>query len=260
MKKKTLSIALALTVAMGITLTGCGKEAESSEDKSTVTATVEEKSSETESTEVPDETESEEVEPAYITALKENPKFSYNENYVKHLEEDETFDLANAIPDMRYTTNTTDGSSRVLANAVDVDFYMNATGATATDINQLVTLNLLEKDISANLYMFPDIMYYSPAASTIRDDLSLPPFGISDKAATEPINVDNDYCISSNGEEVTFTLLRTYTVPEDTSRDTSDSTEVKSTVMGSFGGERVLCEIEYNGEHGWMLVPSDWLQ
>lgn len=228
MKKKVLSITLALTVAMGIALTGCGKEAESSEDKNTVATTIEEKSSETESTEVAVENETESMEEETV------------EDYTYcNLLSDPYFDMDNAIKDENGTASVQSAiksaaDKDLLYNIVDGDKYVEITEAEVYDVNRAFTVN-------NGTQLYPNLAYY----------------GIDPNPQCSGVPQHRFYCMDTSFmdygspeydiDQSDITIIKAYTIPMD---------DENSLSMIAGGKGLTLCEVEYNGTHYWTLNIS----
>lgn len=236
MKKKTLGMVLALTVAMGIVLTGCGKDAGGNTNaEKEATVSVEEKSQETESTEVVVETEGETNEDDYTYC---------------NLLSDPYFDMDNAIKDEVATAaiqseNVMGADKELLYNIVDGDKYVEITGAESYDVNKNI-------EMDGTIYLYPNLAYYgidpTPAASgTPNNEFQC----MGDTLPYWDVNYSS-YEVSLSNEEIT--IIKAYTIPKVDVADIAGGMPVVG--YGIVSGTPALCEVEYNGEHYWTTIFS----
>lgn len=229
--KKVITIVLAAMLAC-TAVTACGKKEATDEFEKTVEV----------ETDVVAETEEPEVIESEVAAEPE-----VNDPTYCNLMSDPNFDMENAVRDDWQSDFVKENISKqnydVLFNYVDGKRYAEITGATVTELNKTITFEV------SDAKFFPHLAYYgvdpNPSVCGAMQMFALIDTSLEDMSYTESINCNNP-----------VTVLKTYTIPEDTMHNNGWRVLTGVGQMTD-SKEDMLCEVEYNGKQGYMVL-SDW--
>ena len=239
--RKNRLITVMMTAALAATaFAGCGNNEVATGAKPAVT---ESKTSET--TEAASEKETEQA-------------YDPDDNTYYHLMSDPYFDMDNAIKDEKATEDLQrdrdkDGNFRdeeILYNLIDMDRYMEMTGAAVIEVNKTFDMEEVENseyDIDwlglGSYYseFYKQLTYYGI------NQYSQMEFHLMDETMD-----DRGKCVA---DCETVTVLKAYTIPLDPNQD-----GYPVFILEAFDCDRpvgLLCEVEADGEQGYMVL-SDW--
>ncbi len=239
--RKNRLITVMMTAALAATaFAGCGNNEVATGAKPAVT---ESKTSGT--TEVASEKETEQA-------------YDPDDNTYYHLMSDPYFDMDNAIKDEKATEDLQrdrdkDGNFRdeeILYNLIDMDRYMEMTGAAVIEVNKTFDMEEVENS-EYDIDWLGLGSYYSEFYK------QLTYYGINQYSQMEFHLMDET--MDDRGKCVvdceTVTVLKAYTIPLDPNQD-----GYPVFIPEAFDCDRpvgLLCEVEADGEQGYMVL-SDW--
>lgn len=247
--RKNRLLTVMMTAALAATaFAGCGSNEVATGAKPAVT---ESKTSETTESKT---SETKETEAAETEKTSDPDDYTYC-----NLLSDPNFDMDNAIKD-EYATEEIHrvlmdvDDKEVLYNIVDGDRYMEITGATVTEVNKTFTGDEIRTiSVGSDSYytkFYEHLAYYgidpNPGAiGTVGKMFHL----INTSMGDEGIGIEND---------ATVTVLRAYTIPEDPEHGMPIEQAYRLDDSGSYN--TMLCEVEVDGEPGYVILTNDILE
>ena len=253
MRKKRL-IAVMMTAVLAVTaFAGCGSNETPTGTKPAVT---ESKTSEITESKTSETAESKTSETAETEAASEQT-YDPDDNTYYHLMSDPYFDMDNAIKDEKETEhiqrNHHDGEI-ILYNIMDMDRYMEMTGAKVVEVNQTFAVD----DV---VYSEEGSSWFSLSNGGKNSEFykHLAYYGINQYSKMEFHLMDTT--MDDNGKYIgdcgTVTVLRAYTIPKDPNQDGYPVVIKEADNHGTPLG--MLCEVEVDGEPGFVVLKNSFL-
>ena len=240
--RKNRLITVMMTAALAATaFAGCGNNEVATGAKPAVT---ESKTSET--TEVASEKETEQA-------------YDPDDNTYNHLMSDPYFDMDNAIKDeeaMEHRKLYNHDDREVLYNIMDMDRYMEMTGAAVVEVNKTIDVEEA-RSVDYGNGIYENFFTLSDGGTCSEFYKHFAYYGINQYSELEFHLMDttmNDYGTRYDSYE-TITVLKAYTIPLDPNQDgypvfIPEAFDECDRPVG------LLCEVEADGEQGYMVLRS----
>ncbi len=255
--RKNRLLTVMMTAALAVTaFAGCGSNEVATGAKPAVT---ESKTSETTESKTSETTESKTSETKETEAAETEQASNPDDNTYCNLLSDPNFDMDNAIKDETATEEIHRvlrdvDDKEVLYNIVDGDRYMEITGATVTEVNKTFTGDEVRTiSVGFNSYyteFYEHLAYYgidpNPGAiGTVGKMFHL----INTSMCDGGIGIESD---------ATVTVLRAYTIPKDPEHGMPIEQAYRLDDSGRYN--TMLCEVEVDGEQGFVILTNDILE
>ena len=251
--RKNRLITVMMTAALAATaFAGCGNNEVATGAKPAVT---ESKTSET--------TESKTSETKETEAAETEKTYDPDDNTLYHLMSDPYFDMDNAIRDeeyMEYRKLYCRGSNEdkeVLYNIMDGDRYMEMTGAKVVEVNKTIDVEEASDVDYGNGY-YENFFILSDGGNCSAFYKHFAYYGINQYSELEFHLMDttmNDYGTCYDSYE-TITVLKAYTVLHYKDQNPDGYKVVVDEARDGDEPLGMLCEVEADGEQGYMVLRS----